>query len=61
MELYFDWQKYLQMEIALICLGGVSYTTLTRELAEICITSCVQKVWVVELIRGPAEIRNGDS
>ena len=29
---------------------------LTRELAEICITSRVQKVWVLELIRVPAEI-----
>ena len=28
----------------------------SRELAEICITSRVQKVWVVEIIRGPAEI-----
>ena len=29
----------------------------TQELAEICITSCVQNVWVVELVHGPAEIQ----
>ena len=29
---------------------------ITRELAEICITSRIQKVWVVELVHGPAEI-----
>ena len=29
---------------------------LTRELTEICITSRVQKVWVVEFVNGPNEI-----
>ena len=29
---------------------------LTRELTEICITSRVQKVWVVEFVNGPTEI-----
>ena len=28
----------------------------TRELTEICITSCVQKVWVVEFVNGHTEI-----
>ena len=35
---------------------GPSSPYLTRELTEICITSRVQKVWVVDFVNGPTEI-----
>ena len=39
------------------CVGVIfQHEGITRELTEICITSRVQKVWVVEFVNGPTEI-----